>query len=215
MTVSCRETGSGRGHDSPVAGFAADLIPDADPLAVARAIALRYLTIAPRTRAQLADILARRGVADAVAQALLDRFEEVDLIDDEQFSRRWVRRRHASRGLSRRVLEGELRQRGVAGPMAQEAVGEITSDDELTMARDLVRRRLPGMHGDDPQRRIRRLAGMLARKGYDPEVAIQAIQEELEAADLDGCLGASIEGIDVGLDHGVGLDQGGPDLRGS
>jgi regulatory protein len=197
-----RGTGGGRGHDGPVAGSVADLAPDADPLAVARAIALRQLTIAARTRAQLADILARRGVADDVARTLLDRFEEVDLLDDEQFSRTWVRSRHAGRGLSRRALAHELSQRGVADPTVREAVDEITPDDELVVARDLVRRRLPGMRGDDPLRRTRRLAGMLARKGYGPEVAMRAVHEELDAAGLDRWSSDGAEGVDPGIDQG-------------
>lgn len=130
-------------------------------------------------------MLARRGVPDDVVQSLLDRFEEVDLVDDEQFSRMWVRSRHTGRGLSRRALAQELRQRGVAEGTIREAVEEIGPGDELAAARDLVRRRLPALCGDDPLRRTRRLAGMLARKGYAADVALQAIREEAEAAGLD------------------------------
>jgi regulatory protein len=159
----------------------ADLASDDGPEAVARAIVLRQLTAAARTRAQLAEALDRRGVPPEVAHTLLDRFEEVDLVDDEQFSRMWVRSRHTGRRLSKRALTHELRARGVADDTIREAVDEITADDELAAARELVRRRLPGMRGDDPQRRIRRLAGMLARKGYGPGIARQAISEELAA----------------------------------
>lgn len=179
MTAGRRRGGSGTGPEGPVPGTAADLTPDADPEAVARSIVLRQLTIAPRTRAQLADTLARRGVPEEVASALLDRFEEVDLVDDEQFSRMWVHSRHTGRGLSRRALRYELRQRGVAEETVREAVDEISPDDELAAARDLVRRRLPALRADDPARRTRRLAGMLARKGYGQGVALRAIREEV------------------------------------
>jgi regulatory protein len=177
------------GHAAPVARSVADLTPDADPETVARAIALRELSVAPRTRAQLADRLARRGVPENVTKALLDRFEEVDLVDDEQFSRMWVRSRLAGRGLSKRALRHELRQRGVAEETAREAVDEITPDDEFAAARELVRRRLPAVRGDDPVRRTRRLVGMLARKGYGPAVAARAVRAEVAASlgpDADG-----------------------------
>jgi regulatory protein len=150
MTAGRFRRGAGSGQDAPVPGSAADLAPDADPEAVARAIALQQLTAAPRTRAQLADALDRRGVPHEVAHALLDRFEEVDLVDDEQFSRMWVRSRQAERGLSKRALAHELRTRGVADDTIREAVDEITADSELAAARELVRRRLPGMRGADP-----------------------------------------------------------------
>ncbi len=175
----------GDGHDEPVPGTAADLTPDADPYAVARAIALRQLTMAPRTRAQLADAMARRDVPDAVAEAVLDRFEEVALVDDEEYSRQWVRSRHLGRGLAPRALSYELRQRGVQEQVVREAVQEIGPGEELAAARELVRRRLPAMAGDDPARRTRRLAGMLARKGYGAEVAFRAIREAGREFDLD------------------------------
>lgn len=166
------------GPDGPVPGSVGDQAPDADPYAVARAIALRQLTLGPRTRAQLADAMARRGVPEEVAQAVLDRFEEVSLVDDEEFARQWVQTRHTGRGLARRALAHELARRGVDGAVARDAVDEIGPDDELATARALVRRRLPSMVSDDPARRTRRLASMLARKGYGSGLAFQAIREE-------------------------------------
>jgi regulatory protein len=152
---------------------------------VARAVALRQLTSGPRTRAQLAAAMKRRNVPEDVAEAVLDRFEDVSLVDDEEFARQWVTTRHVGRGLARRALSYELRQRGVADDVVKDAVGELTPDDELAAARELVRRRAPAMRGDDPARRTRRLAGMLARKGYSGAVAMRAIREELDAADDD------------------------------
>lgn len=152
---------------------------DADPAAVARAIALKQLTAGPRTRAQLATAMRRRGVPDDVVASVLDRFEDVALVDDQEFARQWVTTRHAGRGLARRALSYELRQRGVADDLVRGAVAEVTPDDELAAARELVRRRAASMHADDPARRTRRLAGMLARKGYSGTVAMQAIREEL------------------------------------
>lgn len=123
-------------------------------------------------------------MADDVAQAVLDRFEEVALVDDEEFARQWVSSRHVGRGLARRALAYELRQRGVEDGLVRVAVDELSADDELAAARELVRRRLPSMQADDPARRTRRLAGMLARKGYSGGTAMQAIRDEL-AQDVD------------------------------
>ena len=164
---------------------------------MARAVALRQLTSGPRTRAQLAAAMKRRNVPDDVAEAVLDRFEDVSLVDDEEFARQWVTTRHVGRGLARRALSYELRQRGVADDVVKDAVGELTGDDELATARELVRRRAPAMRGDDPARRTRRLAGMLARRGYSGAVAMRAIREELDTADDDA------EGYPAGdLDEG-------------
>jgi regulatory protein len=160
----------------------ADLSPDADPESVARAIALRKLTAAPRTRAQLTDALARGGVPEDVTDATLDRFEELGLIDDAEFARQWARTRQAGRGLARRALGYELRQRGV-DDIVKRTLDDPELDDELETARMLVRRRFTTMSTggsqEDRQRRTRRLLGMLARKGYGRGVAARAVREVL------------------------------------
>lgn len=172
----------------PTPGSAADLTPDADPEAVARSIALRQLAAGPRTRAQLAKALSRRGVPDEVARRVLDRFAEVQLIDDAQFADAWVSSRHGGRGLSKRALAHELAQRGVDPETACEALDSISAQDELAAAIALVRKRWPAVCDDDPARRDRRLAGMLARRGYGSAVAFRAIREVASGAgaDLEG-----------------------------
>ncbi len=68
--------------------------PDADPESVARTILLDQLTGRARSRKELSDKLKTKNVPPEVATRLLDRFEEVGLIDDEAFARAWI----ASRG---------------------------------------------------------------------------------------------------------------------
>lgn len=161
----------------PTPGTPADLTPDADPVSVARAIALRQLTAAPRTRAQLAEAMARRDVPAGVAEQVLGRLEEVGLVDDAEFARMWVESRHAGRGLARRALEHELRTKGVDAELAREAAGVVDADAELAAAVALCRRRLPALRGDEPARRDRRLLSLLARKGYGAEVARRAVRQ--------------------------------------
>jgi regulatory protein len=154
--------------------------PDADPEAVARQICLRMLTAAPRTRAQLATALQRRGVPEEAATAVLARFAEVKLIDDAMFARAWVESRHHGRGLARRALAAELRQRGVAQDEISAAVEDLDPEEELATARELVARRLAGSAGMEPAARMRRLVGVLARKGYGPGLAYRVVKEALE-----------------------------------
>ena len=172
------------GPDGPTPGSPADQTPEADPESVARGIVLRKLTAAPRTRAQLADDLAARNVPAEVATALLDRFTEVGLVDDAAFADAWVRSRHAGRGLSRRALAHELRAKGVDDETAREAVAALDTDDERAAAAALVARRIPATRGLPREVRVRRLAGMLARKGYSSGLAMAIVREAL-AADGD------------------------------
>ncbi len=92
-----------------------------------------------------------------------------------------VRTRHSERGLARRALAHELRRKGVAPEVAEQALEQIDDDDELTAARELAVRKARTSRGLDPVKRRRRLAGMLARKGYSPGVAMRAVDEALAA----------------------------------
>lgn len=162
--------------------------PPPRPEEQARAICLRLLTGSPRTRKQLADALAKRGIPDEVAEEVLARFEGVGLIDDAAFAGAWVESRHHGRGLARRALARELRTKGVDPTVIDEAVGQLDFEQEERTARELVERKLRATRGLDREKRLRRLAGMLARKGYAEGLALRvvrrALEEEGEEAEL-------------------------------
>jgi regulatory protein len=156
--------------------------PDADPVTVAREICLRLLTDRARTRQELAQALARKGVPAEAAAEVLDRFDEVGLIDDAAFAGQWVRSRHTHRGLGRRAIAVELRRKGVADDVAGEALAEVDTAAEARRARELVDRKLRSLAVGTAEQRAsaaRRLVGMLARKGYGAGVAYGVVREAL------------------------------------
>lgn len=156
-----------------------------DPEERARAICLRLLTGTPRTRGQLAEALRKREIPEDVAEAVLSRFEDVGLIDDAAFADAWVESRHHGRGLARRALARELRTKGVDSALIDEAVGRLDPEREESTARALVERKLRMTRGLDRDKRVRRLAGMLARKGYPEGLALRVVREALEAEGED------------------------------
>jgi regulatory protein len=161
-----------------------------DPESVARGICLRALTGAPKTRQQLADLLAKADVPDDAAEAVLDRYVEVGLIDDAAYANAWVSSRQAGRGLARRALSAELRAKGVDPEVAAEAVDAVGDDDERAAAQRLVARKVGGMRRLDRATATRRLMGMLARTGYSGGLAAAVIREALDGAaadDLEAC----------------------------
>ena len=153
--------------------------PDADPESVARSICLAQLEHAPRTRAELAAALSDRGVPDDVAETVLGRFTEVGLIDDALFASMWVASRHRGKGLAGRALSQELRRKGVEDDVARTAVDALDPEQEAATARALVDRKLRSTRGAAPDARVRRLVGMLARKGYSAGLAYRVVKEAL------------------------------------
>jgi regulatory protein len=206
--------GSGTAEDAGTAehaegqGRAAARIAE-DPEAAAREICLRLLTLAPRTRAQLADALRRRGVPDQAAETVLDRFTEAGLIDDPAFARAWVESRHYSRGLSRRALSAELRRRGVADDDVHEAVETLDSDQEVATARQLIARKAAATRGQPPAVRMRKLMGVLARKGYGSALAYRVVREALEHEGADPA-GPDVPEPDFSEPDAAGPDGFGP-----
>jgi regulatory protein len=163
--------------------------PDADAESVARTILLDQLTARARSRRELADKLAGKNVPDDVAARLLDRFEEVGLVDDGAFARSWVSSRGSAggggKGLARRALAHELRRKGIADEVAREALDEIDPDDERAAARALVDKKLRSLARVDHVTATRRLVGMLARKGYPPGLSYAVVREALgDVADV-------------------------------
>ncbi len=160
--------------------------PDADPESVARTILLDQLAGRARTRKELSDKLAAKLVPDEIATRLLDRFEEVGLVDDGAFARSWVSQRHSAdgggKGLAARALAQELRRKGIDDETAREALGELDPADEEESARVLVRRKLRTLSRFDDTTATRRLVGMLARRGYSSGLAFAVVRDELAQA---------------------------------
>ncbi|GAA1906096.1 regulatory protein RecX [Lapillicoccus jejuensis] len=174
--------GAGRRRVAPPPDDPAVQDADADPESVARRIVLRQLTMGPRSRHQLEEKLRTRGCDDDVAARVLDRMTAVGLVDDAEFAQSLVRTRTASKGLAKRALVRELRDKGVGDEEIDAAVGSVDAESERARAEALVAKRLRTLGGLDPQVQARRLSGMLARKGYPPSVVYAVVRDAVNDA---------------------------------
>ncbi|MCL2422616.1 MAG: recombination regulator RecX [Micrococcales bacterium] len=186
QTSKRTSVGGGR-PPSPATDISSRAAPDPalDPEQVARTIALRLLNTAPRSRSELAQAMARKGVPDDVAVRVLDRFAEVGLIDDDAYAQALVRTRHAERGQTGQALRAELRRRGLDDDTVAEALAQVTPEDEEATARRLVARKLASTSGLDTEVRVRRTLAFLGRKGYPAGLAHRLVREELSAEEAD------------------------------
>ncbi|EME66095.1 recombination regulator RecX [Rhodococcus ruber] len=176
--------GDRRGGDRPGGGTEAQ----------AKDLCLRLLTDRARSRAELAAKLEQKGFAADVAERTLDRLTEVGLVDDAEFAQQWVRSRHLYAGKGKRALALELRRKGIGQFEAAEALEQIDGDDERARATELVRKKLrtqPPLPTEGDRREIaaerdrvvRRLVGMLARRGYPQGLAFEVVRNELAGHD--------------------------------
>lgn len=147
----------------------------------AREVVLRILTAAQRSRRELEQSLARKGYPEDVVVQVLDRFDEVGLVDDATYAETIVRTRHAERGLARRGIAAELRRRGIDEDTATVALDQLDPDDERAAGAKLATKLVTRTRSLDRQVRVRRAVGSLARKGYAPGLAFELVRDALAA----------------------------------
>ena len=167
----------------------------ADGESAARRIALDALSRSARTRGQLETLLQRKGIEAEAAGTVLDRFEELGLIDDVGYAEAFVESRHRVRGQGGRALSAELRRRGVADEVVAEAVGALDPKMEFETACRLACSRISRMSGLAPEAKVRRLAGFLARKGYSGAIVARAVRHAVDAAAAEAA--EALDGVEA------------------
>jgi len=125
--------------------------------------AVRFLGFRPRSRAELAQYLRRKRVADEIVSDVLARLKDAGYLDDEAFARFWVENRQMFRPRSQRALGIELRQKGVSREVVHDAVSE--QDDEAA-AWQAVEGRLSRWSDLNPDELRPKITGFLARRGF-------------------------------------------------
>ncbi|MES9516088.1 recombination regulator RecX [Rhodococcus erythropolis] len=151
--------------------------------AQAKDACLRLLTDRARSRSELETKLSGRGFEPEIITKVLDRLQEIGLIDDADFANQWVHSRHTYSGKGKRALAVELRLKGIDQDVASEALSQIDPEDERERAAELVRRKLKNKPIDDRDKVTRRLVSMLARKGYSAGMSYEVVKAEMAAAE--------------------------------
>ncbi|GAA4903194.1 hypothetical protein GCM10025789_22530 [Tessaracoccus lubricantis] len=156
----------------------------ATQLEVARKIALDQLATRARSEQELRTVMKRRNVPADIADELIDRFREVGLIDDAAFAQALAttRSEFGLRGRSR--IRQELQSKGIDREIADDVLAQLSPEDEREAALTLARRRVRSLTGLERQVARRRLAGVLARRGFSGGI-VNAVLEEVLGADWD------------------------------
>jgi regulatory protein len=149
----------------------------ADPAARlerARALAWSALNRRDRTELELRGILAGKRVAPEDAEVVVGELLEGGFVDDAAFAMRFAddRRRLDAWGTER--IERRLRALGVAPEHVAAALGDQDHEGELEAALALLRRRTPAV--PETARERDRALGMLVRKGYELDLAHDALR---------------------------------------
>jgi regulatory protein len=169
-----------------------------DPATVLDAAA-RFLQARPRSTAEVRRRLREAGYRTDLVEEAIARLATLGYLDDESFARAWVESRDRARPRGERALRAELRRKGVADDLVATIIEDRASPDacglagedagggpdDVAAARLLERRGAAAAREADPRRRRARAYALLARNGFDPEVAGRAVAAWLAAAAPD------------------------------
>lgn len=130
-----------------------------------------------KSKGELLAHLKKRGIEDDIASATIYRLQEAGLINDAEFAKAWTQSRHTSKKLSKRIIAGELRTRGVDQNSIDEALDEIDDEDEYRMAFSLAMKKYSTMSRLESDVQVRRIQSLLQRKGFGFGVIGRVIRE--------------------------------------
>ncbi|MFZ4108088.1 MAG: regulatory protein RecX [Candidatus Planktophila sp.] len=140
-------------------------------------MALNALVTRAKSKGELLAHLKKRGIELDIANAVIYRLQEAGLVNDAEFAKAWTQSRHTSKKLSKRIIAGELRSRGVDQNSIDEALDEIDDEDEYRMAFSLAMKKYSTMSRLDAEVQIRRIQSLLQRKGFNFGVIGRVIRE--------------------------------------
>ena len=160
-------------------------LPAEEALAAAREAALRVLDRTAASSFQIRQKLTKAGFLPEIAEEIVNRFGEVGLLDDREYAAMLVRTRFQERGLVGRALLQELNRKGIASDLQQEALAQITPEQEAESAQMLAEKKARSLHNVSYPQAMRRIGSFLARKGYSPSQCREATRQALTNMDFE------------------------------
>src|SRR6478736_3513224 len=143
------------------------------------AAALRFLEARPRSTVEVRRRLLTRGYRADLVEACVQRLLDLDILDDAAFARTWVESRDRARPRGERALRSELRGKGIDRQVV-DGILEARTTEQPAADADAARRVLE-RHASalarvaDPRAQRQRAYALLARSGFDSDVALEAI----------------------------------------
>ena len=137
-------------------------------------LAVGHLGKRDRTAAEIRRHLAGRNIAEPAAAAAVAELERMGYLDDARYARAFAEDRRALDAWGAERIERRLLELGVDPEHVAAAIGERDGEKELDAALQLLRRRCRAVPSSERERE--RALGMLVRKGYDLELAYDAVR---------------------------------------
>ena len=145
--------------------------------------AIWYLARRPRTEKEIRDKLIEKKATPEIVEAVITKLKQQKYLNDYAFVRWWIDQRSRFRPRSVRLLQLELRQKGISSEVIDVVLSDRSTDDikvsDITTARQLVAKKYPKMKGMSREEIYQKLGSFLGRRGYGWETIKAAIDEAM------------------------------------
>ncbi|MBI3617457.1 MAG: regulatory protein RecX [Candidatus Omnitrophica bacterium] len=150
--------------------------PVKDTVTEAKKYIYRLLKIRFRSEKEVRDKLRKKGFSEPTADEAVGYFKAVGLVDDRQFTRKWIASRlNKPFGIHR--IRFELKEKGIAPELMKEDLEQAMSEySEMDVAVRLAKHQAL-KHRDIPREKVKqRVYGYLLRRGFNPAIVMKAVQ---------------------------------------
>jgi len=150
--------------------------------------ALNYLSLRPRSRAEVKQYLQRKETPPELLDRVLERLEQLELVNDQAFAEFWIEARARSKPKGAQAIKHELRQKGVKREVVDEMVDDEQDEERARRAAYKKALLLIGQPDMDFKVFRLRLGAFLQRRGFSYEIATRTVRElwqELAEAEDD------------------------------
>jgi regulatory protein len=145
----------------------------------AKSLAFRYLSLRPRSRAELLGYLKKKELPEEAIEETIAALEGYGYIDDRKFAVGYGRYLIEQKGLSRYAVKAGLKRKGVGEEDIQpalETLGGEDFEDDLTVAIRVAEKKAASLKGVDKEKARRRLMDYLRRRGFSFDIVIKTIK---------------------------------------
>jgi len=135
---------------------------------------LKFATLRLRSEREVRGWLKRKKVHESLHKDLFDRLNHLDLVDDRKFTEWWVGQRLEFSPRAKRIIDYELRAKGIKKEVIDEVLSEVKVDEE-GVAKTLLEKKSYRWKKIPKLERKKKMTEFLARKGFSWEIIVRAI----------------------------------------
>jgi regulatory protein len=145
-------------------------------------LSLRYLSYRPRSEKEVLDYLYEKQkkapkLTDEIITQILEKLKEYKFIDDAEFVKFWVKSRTEYKNKPIRVIEYELKQKGISQSLISENLSENKNKTDLESAKKLALKKMDFYRSLDPDKRREKVMNYLLRKGFNYDTVKKAVAD--------------------------------------